>query len=233
MYLRSALLGFRFAPRIWDLPDKRLYGIKGAPATPTLAPMITRHARDRLVRANWPDVIRLAATIRAGDMTAAHAVTALAATSRQSGLAAALAEIGRIERSIFMLEWMLQPDLRHRVQMSLNKGEARNNLARAVFFNRLGQIRDRSYEKHQHRAAGANLVVAAIIAWNTVYLGRAAQTLRMSGQDVPDETLRHIWPLAWDHINLTGDYRWSAKNPDSLENLRPLRLDRLPPATAA
>ena len=233
VFALCALLGFRFAPRIRDLPDKRLYVFDGAPATPTLAPMITRHARDRLVRANWPDVIRLAATIRAGNMTAAHAVTALAATSRQSGLAAALAEIGRIERSIFMLEWMLQPDLRHRVQMSLNKGEAQGNLARAVFFNRLGQIRDRSYENHQHRAAGANLVVAAIIAWNTVYLGRAAQTLRMSGQDVPDETLRHIWPLAWDHINLTGDYRWSAKNPDSLENLRPLRLDRLPPATAA
>ncbi len=128
---------------------------------------------------------------------------------------------------------MLQPDLRHRVQMSLNKGEARNNLTRAVFFNRLGQIRDRSYENHQHRAAGANLIVAAIILWNTVYLGSAVETLRMSGHDVSDDTLRHVWPLAWDHINLTGDYRWSADNPHSLENLRPLRLDRLPLAIAA
>jgi TnpA family transposase len=29
----------------------------------------------------------------------------------------------------------------------LNKGEARNALARAVFFNRLGEIRDRSFEQ--------------------------------------------------------------------------------------
>lgn len=233
VFALCALLGFRFAPRIRDLPDKRLYVFDDAPAAPTLAPMIARHVRERAIETNWSEIIRLVATIRTGDMTAAHAVTALAATSRQSGLAAALAEIGRIERSIFMLEWMLQPDLRHRVQMSLNKGEARNNLTRAVFFNRLGQIRDRSYEDHQHRAAGANLIVAAIILWNTVYLGRAVETLRMSGHDISDDTLRHVWPLAWDHINLTGDYRWSANNPHSLENLRPLRLDRLPLAIAA
>lgn len=233
VFALCALLGFRFAPRIRDLPEKRLYVFDDAPAAPTLAPMIARHVRERAIETSWPEIIRLVATIRTSDMTAAHAVTALAATSRQSGLAAALAEIGRIERSIFMLEWMLQPDLRHRVQMSLNKGEARNNLTRAVFFNRLGQIRDRSYENHQHRAAGANLIVAAIILWNTVYLGRAVETLRMSGHDVSDDTLRHVWPLAWDHINLTGDYRWSANNPHSLENLRPLRLDRLPLAIAA
>ncbi len=164
---------------------------------------------------------------------AAQAVSTLAATTRQSGLAAALAEIGRIERTIFMLEWMLQPELRHRVQMGLNKGEARNNLARAVFFNRLGQLRDRSHENQQHRAAGCNLVVAAIICWNSVYLARAVETLRLAGTDVPDNVLRHLWPLGWDHINLTGDYRWSADNPKSSDQLRPLRLDRLRLPTTA
>jgi TnpA family transposase len=56
------------------------------------------------------------------------------------------------------------------VQIGLNKGEARNSLARAVFFHRLGEIRDRSYENQRYRASGLNLVVAAIRLWNTVYL---------------------------------------------------------------
>jgi hypothetical protein len=43
--------------------------------------------------------------------------------------------VGRIERSLFMLEWMKDPELRRRVQVGLHKGEARNALARAVFFN--------------------------------------------------------------------------------------------------
>ena len=50
----------------------------------------------------------------------------------------------------------------------LNKGEARNSLAQTVFFNRLGEMRDRSLENQRHRASALNLVVAAITLWNTV-----------------------------------------------------------------
>jgi hypothetical protein len=46
-------------------------------------------------------------------------------------------------------------------------------LARAVFFHRLGEIRDRTFENQRYRDSGLNLAVAAIILWNTVYLSRA------------------------------------------------------------
>ena len=53
---------------------------------------------------------------------------------RQNGLALALRELGRIERTLFILDWLQSVELRRRVQAGLNKGEARNALARAVFF---------------------------------------------------------------------------------------------------
>lgn len=125
------------------------------------------------------------------------------ATARQNSLAIALREVGRLVRSLFMLQWLQDPALRRRVSAGLNKGEARNSLARAVFFHRLGEIRDRSYENQRYRASGLNLVVAAIILWNTVYLGRAVEALRRR-RDVDDTLLRHIAALGWNHINLTG-----------------------------
>jgi TnpA family transposase len=84
-----------------------------------------------------------------------------------------------------MLAWIEDPALRRRVTAGLNKGEARNSLARAVFFNRLGEIRDRSFENQRHRASGLNLVVAAITLWNTVYLERATEQLAKSRQFDP------------------------------------------------
>jgi TnpA family transposase len=57
------------------------------------------------------------------------------------------------------------------VTSTLNKGEARNALARTVFFHRFGEIRDRSYENQRYRASGLNLVIAAITLWNTVFSG--------------------------------------------------------------
>jgi hypothetical protein len=71
--------------------------------------------------------------------------------------------VGRIERSLFMLEWMKDPELRRCVHVGLNKGEAKNALARAVFFNRQGDLRDRSFENQRYRASGLTLIVAAII----------------------------------------------------------------------
>ena len=89
-----------------------------------------------------------------------------------------LREFGRIERTLFTLDWLLDKNLRQRVRAGLNKGELKNTLARAVCFNRLGELRDRSYEAQHHRASGLNLVVATIILWNTVYLELAIGSLR-------------------------------------------------------
>ncbi len=103
-----------------------------------------------------------------------------------------------------MLEWLQNVDLRRRVHAGLNKGEARNALARAVFFNRLGEMRDRSFENQRYRASGLNLVTAAIVLWNTVYLDRAIKALINQGQSVDENLLQHLSPLGWEHINLTG-----------------------------
>ncbi|EMU63233.1 tn3 transposase DDE domain protein [Escherichia coli 2864350] len=80
-----------------------------------------------------------------------------------------------------MLGWFRDPALRWRVQAGLNKGEARNALARAVFLHRLGEIRDRKPENQSYRASGLTLLTAAISLWNTVYMERAVDALKRKG----------------------------------------------------
>jgi TnpA family transposase len=142
---------------------------------------------------------------------------------RQNGLAIALREIGRMERTLFILDWLQSVELRRRVQAGLNKGEARNALARAVFFHRLGEIRDRSFEQQRYRASGLNLITAAIVLWNTVYLERAANALHDQGILVDDTLLKYLSPLGWEHINLTGDYLWRNSTKGGSGKFRPLR----------
>ena len=138
-------------------------------------------------------------------------------------LAIALRELGRLERTQFMLQWLQDPALRRRVHVGLNKGEARNAFARAVFFNRLGELRDRRYENQRHRASGLNLVIAAIVLWNTVCLERFVAALRRRGKVIPDELLAHLSPLGWEHINLTGDYVWNPGSNSQKGEFRPLQ----------
>lgn len=55
----------------------------------------------------------------------------LGSYSRQNSLATALREMGRIEKTIFILNYILDESLRRKIQKGLNKGEAMNGLARA------------------------------------------------------------------------------------------------------
>ena len=68
-------------------------------------------------------------------------------------------------------------------------------MARAVFFNRSGEIRDRSYEQQRYRANGLTLVTAAVILWNTVYMERAAEALKKSGVQINPDWYPYLSPV--------------------------------------
>ena len=70
----------------------------------------------------------------------------LGACRQHNRLHAALGEIGRIERTLFMLDWIENPELRMECQAGLSKGGARHTLARAVFAHSQGRIRDRTQD---------------------------------------------------------------------------------------
>jgi TnpA family transposase len=203
------LLGFRFVPRLRDFQDYRLGTIEKAATYKGIETLFSRPIRIDIIREHWPDIVRLAASIKAGTVAPSVILKKLAAFPRQNRLDFALAELGRLERTLFMLGWLESPELRRRCHAGLNKGESRHALAQAVFLHKQGRIVDRTFENQTYRASGLNLVTAAIVYWNTVYLGRAVQHLRSNGKMVPDDLLQHVAPLGWNHISLTGDYLWT------------------------
>lgn len=218
-----SLIGKRFAPRLRNIKDRKFHTFEKADAYPALANHIGAPINTALILEHWDDLLRLAASITTRTVAPSTILKRLSASLKSSDLAKALRELGRIERTLFMVEWYSSPALRRRCQAGLNKGEAAHKLKRAVFFHERGEIRDRSFDSQAFRASGLNLVVSAIVHWNTVYLSRATAHLRQQGQIVPDDLLKHISPLSWEHINLTGIYSWDAEQ-QMPEGFRPLRL---------
>lgn len=130
------LLGFRFAPRIRDLKDTKLYVPKNGQSYPALQAMVGGSLNVKQIRVHWGEILRLAASIKQGTVTASLMLRKLGSYPRQNGLAVALRELGRIERTLFILDWLQNVELRRRVHAGLNKGEARNALARAAYSGR-------------------------------------------------------------------------------------------------
>lgn len=114
------LLGFKFAPRIRDLGETKLFIPKGDNSYPMLKPIIAGTINTKVIEENWSAVLRLATSIKQGIATASLLVKKLGSYPRQNSLALALREIGRIERSLFILQWLQSKELRRRVQAGLN-----------------------------------------------------------------------------------------------------------------
>ncbi|MDQ4422092.1 Tn3 family transposase [Sphingobium sp. DEHP117] len=202
------LLGFRFAPRLRDIGDRKLGSIAAPSTYKGIENLMGRTIKTAAIEADWDDIVRIVASIKDGTVAPSVILRKLAAYKRQNRLDFALAELGRIERTLFTLDWLEQPELRRACQAGLNKGEARHTLAAAIYTNRQGRFTDRSLENQEFRASGLNLLIAAISYWNTVYLDRAAQHLNAVGTTFDAALLARLSPMGWAHISLTGDYLW-------------------------
>lgn len=212
VFAATSLLGYLFIPRIRDLPSKRLHVFDRRNVPAELRGLVGDKIRENTIIANWPDVLRCIATMLSGRMQPSQLLKKLAARPRQHDLAIALREIGRVERTLFIIEWALDTDMQRRANIGLNKGEAHHALKSALRIGRQGEIRDRNMEGQHFRIAGLNLLTAIIIFWNTKQLGAAVAQRKRVGLDTPADLLAHISPLGWAHIILTGEYRWRRMN---------------------
>ena len=119
---------------------------KLSPQYQDLRGLVGGKIREELIVANWPDLFRCAATMATGKIKPSQLLRKLAAYPCQNDLATALREIGRVERTLFIMEWILDADMQRRAQIGLNKDEAHHALKNALRIGRQGKIRDRTTE---------------------------------------------------------------------------------------
>lgn len=192
VFAATSLLAYRFIPRIRDLPSKRLYVFDPGCVPKELKGLIGGKIRENTIIENWPDILRSAATMVSGIIPPSQLLRKFASYPRQHNLSIALREIGRIERTLFIIDWLLDADMQRRAQIGLNKGEAHHALKNALRIGRQGEIRDRTAEGQHYRMAGLNLLAAVIIYWNTAQLGNAVEQQEKAGLDCSPELLAHI-----------------------------------------
>jgi TnpA family transposase len=208
VFALCAMLGFRFCPRLRDFPDRRLAALGPVASYPAIGSLLGKRVKTDTIREHWGEVLRLVASLKAGHVAPSAMLRKLAAYERQNQVDVALQEIGKIERTFFMLDWLENPDLRRRCQAGLNKSEQRHVLTQAICTFRQGRIIDRTHETLQYRASGLNLVIAAIVYWNSTYIADAVQHLLSIGEAPDPGLLAHTSPVGWEHIAFSGDFLW-------------------------
>jgi len=167
-------------------------------------------------------------SIKTGTVTASLMMRKLGAYPRQNGLALALRELGRMERTLFLLYWL--QDLTSAGKSPPAWTRAKPGTPWPGPSSSTGSAKSATGPSNSSATAPAGWTSspAAIVLWNTVYLDRTITTLNSNGSTTDPDLLRFLSPLGWEHINLTGDYTWPRANQIKPGNYRPLRRTAKP-----
>jgi len=218
-----ALLGYRFSPRLADLADQRFWRISKEDDYGPLNELSRHVVNSRLILDHWEDMLRLAGSLKLGRVKAAAVMRTLQRAGSLSGLGRAVAELGRAEKTLYLLAYVQDEAYRRRILVQLNRGEGRHALARAVFHGKKGELRQRYREGMEDQLGALGLVVNALVLWNTRYLQQALEQWQETEGDLNPEDVARLSPLLHEHVNMLGRYDFTLPEAIAAGQLRPLR----------
>ena len=217
------LLGYRFSPRLADVGGTRFWRIDPHADYGQLNPISAHHLSLQKIVPHWDDMLRLTGSLKLGRVPAADIMRTLQVGDRPTRLAQAIAEFGRIDKTLHTLTYIDDEAKRRATLIQLNRGEARHSIARAVFHGKRGELRQHYREGQEDQLGALGLVLNMIVLWNTIYTEAVLNQLRAEDYPVKEEDVARLSPLLHEHINMLGRYSFSV--PEAVANgaLRPLR----------
>lgn len=174
------------------------------------------------IEEHWDDMLRIAGSLKLGTVSASELIRFLLKSSRPSSLAQAIIEVGRINKTLYLLNYIDDEDYRRRILTQLNRGEERHGVARCICHGQKGEIRKRYREGQEDQLGSLGLVTNAVVLWNTIYMQAALDHLSQQQFEIKEEDEARLSPLLYKHINVLGQYSFLLAESILKGELRPL-----------
>ena len=160
-----------------------------------------------LIEKYFPDMLRVALSIKDGKITPSTILKKLGTYSRKNKLYQAFRELGRVIRTAYLMKYIKDVELRSTIQAATNKSEAFNGFAKWIAFGNDGIIRENSREEQRKIIKYNHRVANCLIFYNTCMLTHIIEDLINEGYVIEKETLASLSPYITHHINRFGKYK--------------------------
>jgi TnpA family transposase len=219
------LLGYQFSPRLADAGEARFWRLDMQADYGTLNHIARHRARIDRIKQHWDDMLRIAGSLKLGTVQASELVRSLLKSERPSSLAQAIIDLGRINKTLYLLNYIDDEGYRRRILTQLNRGEGRHRIARTICHGKRGEIRKAYREGQEDQLGALGLVTNAVVLWNTIYLQAALEHLQSEGMDIDPEDRARLSPLQYKHIHVLGRHSFALADPIASGELRPLNVE--------
>ncbi|HID7242524.1 TPA: Tn3 family transposase, partial [Klebsiella pneumoniae] len=219
------LLGYQFSPRLADAGEAVFWRADKNANYGVLDELARGCVELSKIETQWDEMMRVSGSLKLGTVHASELVGSLLKSSRPSGLAQAIMEVGRVNKTLYLLNYIDDEEYRRRILTQLNRGEGRHAVARAICYGQRGEIRKRYREGQEDQLGALGLVTNAVVLWNTLYMQEALSHLRSAGEIPEDEHISRLSPLMYGHINMLGHYTFTLPENILKGELRPLNFN--------
>jgi TnpA family transposase len=206
VFALSHMLGIKLMPRIRNWKDLNFF----RPDNDTVYKHIDSLFKDAIdwekIQTHWQDILQVVLSIQTGKISSAMLLRKLGNYSRKNRLYQAFQELGRVIRTVFLLQYISDMKLRQQITAATNIVEAYNGFSKWFFFGGFGVIANNDPIEQEKIVKYNDLVANAVIFHNVVDLTDVLRDLLKSGYLITREDVAALSPYMTSHIKRFGDY---------------------------
>ncbi|CAG9243406.1 Tn3 family transposase [Paraburkholderia caribensis] len=202
----SYVTGINLMPRMRNIKDLVLYKADKRRKYEHIDSLCRQTIDWTLIERHYPDMMRVAVSIKAGKMTPSTILRRLGSESTKNKLYFAFRELGRVIRTLFLLKYLNDPELRRTIHAATNKSEQFNDFAQWLMFGGEGVIAENVRHEQRKVIKYNHLVANMVILYNVQWMSRKLKELQQKGHPIDAEVLKVLSPYRREHINRLGDY---------------------------
>ena len=221
----SYLLGIKLMPRIRNWQDLVFYRPDKNKVYQHIDSLFKETINWRLIETHFTDLMQVVLSIYTGKISSVSLLRKLGNYSRKNRLYKAFRELGRVIRTIFLLEYISDLKLRRQITAATNKVEAYNGFSKWLFFGGDKVISTNDREEMEKRIKYNDLVANAVIFHNAVELTNILRQLKREGYLIDKDDVAALSPYLTNNIKRFGDYLLDLTDiPPSLDEFKVLSL---------
>lgn len=204
----AKLLGFDLCPRLRDLTERKLFLPRRMEVPEGLEQALVRDVSLKAIRNSWDELLRVAASIRAGRISANVALQRLGSAAQGDPVHRAADQLGRLLRTLFLCDYFSNAEFRREIYSILNRGESVHQLQRAIYFGKVAPERGRRQDEMIAISGAHTLLTNLVLGWNTHRMQECVERWRRSGRLIEDAWLSRMGPAHFAHVNFRGTFRF-------------------------
>ncbi len=206
VFALTYLLGIKLMPRIRNWKDLKFYRFDKNYVYKHIDSLFSDTIDWKLIETHWKDMLQVILSIKSGKITPSTLLRKLNNYSHKNKLYQSFRELGRVIRTVFLLQYISDIKLRQQITASTNKMEAYNGFSKFFFFGGEGIISENDPDEQEKRIKYNDLVSNAVILQNVADMTCILKELAANGVEFSKSDVAALSPYLTRHIKRFGDY---------------------------